>query len=68
MAEFASRVMGLITGPGYRPMTLKAMSRGSRSEPADYAGFSSIGQEPDPRGKTARRARQDARAFPIAPG
>ncbi len=39
MAEFASRVMGVITGPGYRAMTLKALSRELEIEPADYADF-----------------------------
>lgn len=39
MAEFAARVMGVITGPGYRPMTLKALSRELLVEAADYPDF-----------------------------
>jgi ribonuclease R len=39
MAEFASRVMGLVAGPEYRPITLKAMSRELGVPPEDYAEF-----------------------------
>ena len=39
MAEFAARVMGLVTGPEYRPITLKAMSRELGVPPEDYADF-----------------------------
>jgi ribonuclease R len=42
MAEIASRVMGLVTGAGYRPMTLKAMSRELGVPPEDYADFRSL--------------------------
>jgi ribonuclease R len=42
MAEIASRVMGLVKGAGYRPMTLKAMSRELGVLSADYADFRSL--------------------------
>ena len=39
MADFAARVMGLVAGPAYRPMTLKAMSRQLEVGAADYPDF-----------------------------
>jgi ribonuclease R len=41
MADFADRVMKLVTSADYTPMTLKAMSRRFEIEPDDYAEFRS---------------------------
>jgi ribonuclease R len=39
MAEFAERVLGLVSEPDYRPMTQKAMSRHLQVQPALYPEF-----------------------------
>jgi ribonuclease R len=39
MAEFAARVLKLVSEPDYKPITLKAMSRRFQVDPDDYAEF-----------------------------
>ena len=39
MADFAERAMELVSGPDYRPITLKAMSRRFKVDTDDYAEF-----------------------------
>jgi ribonuclease R len=39
MADFAARVLKLVSEPDYKPITLKSMSRRFRVEPDDYAEF-----------------------------
>ena len=39
MAEFAARILKLVSEPDYRPITLKAMSRRFEVGPDDYAEF-----------------------------
>ena len=39
MAEFAARILKLVSEPDYKPITLKAMSRRFEVDPDDYADF-----------------------------
>ncbi len=39
MAEFAARVLKLVSEPDYKPITLKAMSRRFEVDADDYAEF-----------------------------
>src|SRR3954454_9775429 len=39
MADFAARVLKLVSEPDYKPITLKAMSRRFRVDADDYAEF-----------------------------
>jgi ribonuclease R len=39
MAEFAARILKLVSEPDYKPITLKAMSRRFEVDPDDYAEF-----------------------------
>ena len=68
MAEFAARVMGVITGPEYRPMTLKAhVARASMSKPTITPNFA-VWSRADPRGKARSGAGTRRSASPDRSG
>ena len=66
MAEFADRVLKLVTEPDYKPITLKAMSRRLKVAADDYAEFRDGRQGAGQGGQARARPGQDpAEARPL---